>query len=492
MKSVLRPFLILAALLCAGPAFAEVRLPHIFGDHMVLQSGQPVPVWGWADPGERVTVRFGRQMQRAVADDTGRWRVTLKPLVRSNRPAEMIVKGAKDGKAFTDVLVGEVWLASGQSNMQKPLGPRDGEKPTFNYEEELKLADIPEIRLFKVKKHKAQAPGGDVDGMWVVCSPASVMEVQFSAAAYYFGKSIHATVGAPVGLIDSTWGGTRIEPWTSPTGFPLVPSLKAYADASATPGALVDGSEVSTLFYGMIQPLIPYAVKGAIWYQGESNIIGSDDGTWYADKMTALVEGWRRDWGTEFPFYYVQVAPHLYHVYRRDTVSDPEATPRLWEAQTASLRLAKTGMVVTTDLVDDLFDIHPRNKKDVGERLARWALNRDYGHPEIVVSGPLFKSAEFAGGKTVVSFDNPGGGLLAKDGKPLSWFTLAGKDGKFWPAIATIDGDRVVVTSPKVPEPTIVHFGWDEAAQPNLANTAGLPAVPFRSDNPLGAPVPAP
>ncbi|HVZ28806.1 MAG TPA: sialate O-acetylesterase [Asticcacaulis sp.] len=485
-------FSVLILGLLAGPAFAEVHLPHIFGDHMVLQSGQPVPVWGTADPGEHVTVKFGKQTQRAVADVAGKWRVTLKPLGRSNVAAEMTVKGAKESKTFTDVLVGEVWLASGQSNMQKPLGPRDGEKPTFNYEEELKSADIPEIRLFKVKKHKATAPGGDVDGTWVVCSPASLMDVQFSAAAYYFGKDIHAATGAPIGLIDSSYGGTRIEPWTSPSGFPMVPSLKAYADASQTPGKMVDESEVSTLFYGMVQPLIPYAIKGAIWYQGESNIIGSDDGDGYADKMTALVQGWRQDWGYTFPFYYVQVAPHLYHVYRHETVSDPEATPRLWEAQTASMRLPRTGMVVTTDIVDDLFDIHPRDKKDVGDRLARWALNRDYGHPEIVVSGPIFKSAEFGGGKATVSFDDLGGGLAASDGKPLSWFTLAGKDGRFWPATAVIDGDRVVVTSPKVPEPTVVRFGWDEAAQPNLASKAGLPGVPFRSDNPFGAPIPAP
>lgn len=492
MKLVFRTFLIVAAVFCACPALAEVRLPHIFGDHMVLQSGQAVPVWGTADPSERVTVKFGKQTQRATADTSGRWRVMLKSLDRSNVPAEMTIKGAKETTTFTDVLVGEVWLASGQSNMQKPLGPREGEKPTFNYEEELKSADIPEIRLFKVKKQKGKTPGGDVDGAWVVCSPASVMDLQFSAAAYYFGKTVHAAVGAPVGLIDSTWGGTRIEPWTSPTGFAMVSSLEPYAAAAKTPGTMVDVSEVSTLFYGMIQPIIPYAIKGAIWYQGESNIIGTDDGAWYADKMTALVQGWRKDWAAEFPFYYVQVAPHLYHVYRSATVSDAEATPRLWEAQTASMRLPKTGMVVVTDIVDDLFDIHPRDKKDVGERLARWALNRDYGHPEIVVSGPLFKSAEFTGGKAVVSFDNPGGGLVSRDGKPLSWFTLAGKDGRFWPATAAVEGDHVVVTSPKVPEPLTVRFGWDEAAQPNLANAAGLPAVPFRSDNPFGAQIPAP
>jgi sialate O-acetylesterase len=476
----------------ARPSLAEVRLPHIFGDHMVLQSGQPVPVWGWADPGEHVTVRFGKQTQRAMADASGQWRVTLKPLDRSNAAAEMTVKGAKESKTISDVLVGEVWLASGQSNMEKPLGLKDGQKPTFNYEDELKAADIPEIRLFKIKKRKANTPGGDVDGAWVVCSPTSVDQIQFSATAYYFGKAIHAAVGAPVGMIDSTWGGTRIEPWTPPSGFAMVPSLSNFAEATKTPGVKVEDGEVSTLYNGMIQPLVPYAIKGVLWYQGESNIIGVDDGARYADKMTALVQGWRKEWGSEFPFYYVQVAPHLYHVYRHDTVSDAEATPRLWEAQTASMRLPKTGMVVTTDIVDDLFDIHPRDKKDVGERLARWALNRDYGHSDVVVMGPLFKSAEFSGGKATVSFDDLGGGLVASDGKPLSWFTLAGKDGRFWPAVAVIDGDHVVVTSPKVPEPTVVHFGWDEAAQPNRASKAGLPAIPFRSDDPFGAQIPAP
>jgi sialate O-acetylesterase len=471
-------------------ARAELFLPHIFGDHMVLQAQQPAPVWGWAEPGASVTVSFAGQQLSTVAATDGAWRVALVPLTANATPRELTVTSRDreskiEHRKFSDVLVGEVWLCSGQSNMEKPLGEQRGQKPTFNAAEEIAAANFPQIRFFKVAKSRAPAPARDVQGEWTVCTPQSIDRIKFSAAGYFFGRKIHRELGVPVGLIDSTWGGTRIEPWTAPRGFAAVPSLADFAAATKTPGKKIEGTEPATLYNAMIHPLAPYALRGALWYQGESNIIEVDDAELYADKMQALVQGWRDEWQREFSFYYVQVAPHLYHVVRPAQVASAEATPRLWEAQAAAQRLPRTGMIVTTDLVDDLNDIHPRNKQDVGERLARCALAKDYGKSGIEVSGPVFRRMEISGTRAILHFDHAEGGLVASDQKPLTWFTIAGADGIFYPGTAVIDGDTVAVNSPRVAAPTLVRFAWDEAARPNLANRAGLPAVPFRTNNPF-------
>jgi sialate O-acetylesterase len=452
---------------------------------MVLQAGQPVPVWGWASPGEEITVRFGGQEKHATAAaGDGHWEVPLDPLAVSSRPAELTVSGTET-VTIKDVLVGEVWLCSGQSNMEKPMGDQRGQKPTFDYQEELSAANFPEIRLLKVPRSRAAAPVRDFTAAWVPCTPVSLDQTKFSAAGYFFARKLYQELKEPIGVIDSSYGGARIELWIPPEGFASVPSLAEFAKASLTPPAKVDGAELSTCYRGQIYPLIPFALRGVIWYQGESNI-GFYDAPLYADKMTALVTSWRTAFRHDLAFYYVQVAPLLYHVIRSATVVSPEAEPKLWEQQTASLQLPHTGMIVTTDLVDDLTDIHPRDKKDVGERLANWALAGDYGRKDIEGSGPMFHGMEVQGEKAILHFDHVGGGLVSKDKKPLTWFDLAGADGVFYPGTAVIDGDTVVVTSPKVTAPTAVHFAWDEAACANLFNKAGLPAVPFRTDGPFG------
>jgi sialate O-acetylesterase len=457
------------ASLCA-PATAAVRLPAIISDHMVLQRGADVPVWGWADPGEKVTVRIGSQSKSVRTGAEGRWKVTLNLKEKSATPATLLVKGEKNEIKVDDVLVGEVWLASGQSNMEKPLGEKQGQKPTFNYEMELAAANYPDIRFFKVKRKKARQPLEDVEGTWVRCSPETLASTQFSAAAYYFGQRLHEILATPVGLIDSTWGGTRIELWT--------------AGAQATP---LD-PDAATLYNGMIAGLAPFAIQGAIWYQGESNIIDDEEVSRYTASMETLVGGWRRQWGREFAFNYVQVAPHLYHVVRHAKVVDPQAAPLMWEAQAAAQRIPGTGMIVTTDLVDDLKDIHPREKKTVGVRLANVALAQSYGKTAIEAWGPSYRSMTVEGGKAILSFDHARG-LAARDGKPLTWFDVAGADGRWYPASAAIEGDKVIITSAKVAAPAAVRFAWDEAAQPNLVNGAGLPALPFRSSS---GPVPRP
>ena len=474
----------LMAAVCGWPAQAQVSLPSVIGDNMVLQQDQPAPVWGWAKPGERVIVRFAGQERASTADATGRWQVKLDSLRASATPAGMVIAG--DGKVvLTNILVGEVWFCSGQSNMEKPIGSQRGQKPVFNFEQEMGSANHPQIRLFKAEKTQVSAPANNVKGAWSVCNSNSLEQTKFSAAAYFFGRELHEKLKIPIGLVESSWGGTRIELWTPREGFALVPGLAEYA---GNPTGTHRQVKASSLYDGMVAPLVPFAIRGALWYQGESNLVDANDGLRYADKMKALILGWRKMWAQgDFPFYYVQLAPYAYSQ-RKDPISHTTGElPLIWEAQTLSLNLPNTGMIVTTDLVDDLRDIHPRNKLDVGRRLARLALAKDYGFKNLVCSGPFYQRLEIHGSKAVLFFDGVGGGLVSQNGQPLNWFTVAGPDGKFEPADAVIEGNTVVISSPKVPAPRAVRFAWDEAAQPNFFNKDGLPAVPFRTDGPQTA-----
>ncbi len=483
--------LTLAIALFHGVALARaLTVPAVLGDHMVLQAGVPAPVWGWGDPGEKVSVSFAGQTKPAVAGSDGRWEVRLDPLSVSAQPAQLTITGSRQ-IILDDVLVGEVWLCSGQSNMEKPLSDQRGQHPTFNFEAELKAANYPQIRMLKVARARTANPARDFKGSWTPCSPTSLDEIKFSAVGYFFARRVFEEMHVPIGVIDSSFGGSPIEPWIPAGAFASEPSLAVFAQAAQHPGAKVNSYQgvvatpldICTMYNGMIAPMVPFALRGVLWYQGESNIYAGDEAI-YTDKMAALINGWRTVWHSELPFYYVQVAPLLYHVTRSHLVVSPEAEPRFWEAQAACLRLPRTGMVITTDLVDDLTDIHPRNKKDVGERLARWALNRDYGHTEIEPWGPVYQGMSVRDAEAIVTFEHATGGLVARDKKPLNWFIIAGADGVFHPARAEIEGDHVRVSSPLVAHPTAVRFGWDEAAQPNLYNGAGLPARPFRSDGP--------
>jgi sialate O-acetylesterase len=279
---------------------------------------------------------------------------------------------------------------------------------------------------------------------WTACSPKTVPS--FSGVLYYFGLKLHKELGVPVGLINSSWGGSPIEPWT------------------------VGPKQSGGMYNGMISPLMPFAIRGVTWYQGESNV---GQGMAYRDKMEALINGWRNVWGKDMPFLFVQIAPWSGYGAGR--------LPPLWEAQVASLKIPGTGMAVTTDLVDKISDIHPQNKKDVGNRLALWALARTYDKKGIVYSGPLYKSMKVEGNKVQLSFAHTGSGLASRDGKPLTEFQVAGADGKFVPAEAAIDGDTVIVQAKEVEKPEQVRFGWRKIANPNLMNKEGLPASPFQT-----------
>ena len=482
-----------AFLITLSSAFA-MTLPHVFGDHMVLQSGQSVPVWGWAVPGESITVNFAGQEKHAIAAvSDGRWEVQLDPLTVSSEPAELKITG-RESIVYRDVLVGEVWLCSGQSNMQKPVGQWRGQPvPTTNSEQELATANYPLIRLMNEEISNADAPARDIDASlrprqdypwkgWVTCTPAALDEIKFSAVGYFFARKLHAELKVPIGMIEATCGGTHIEAWTPATGFATDPALAEFAKAARTPKVKFQGTTISTLYNGMIHPLVPFAMRGMLWYQGESNLT-KKDGAIYANKMTALITSWRAAWGRDVPFYYVQLPPLLYSK-RINPIEFPMAEPTFREAQAEALKLPGTGMVVTTDL-GDMNNIHPPRKREIGERLALWALARDYGRKDIEPSGPLFRKVDFEGDKAVVRFDHIGKGLVSNDGQSLNWFSAAGGDGKFYPALATITGDTVVVTCAQVTQMKAIHFGWDEAATPNLFNKDGLPAIPFRTDNPF-------
>ena len=450
--------------LAGAVAQAAVKLPAVIGDGMVLQRGQPLPIWGWADKGEEVTVTIAGQKHVTKAGDDGRWKVTLDKLA-VGQPLEMTVEGSSGNKiTLKNILVGEVWVCSGQSNMAI------GVCACKNGKEETAAASHPHIRLFLVAQAQAAQPASDVKGNWKSCTPENIAVGKpdcggFSAVAYYFGRQLHNELKVPIGVIDTSVGGTPAEFWTSRKALEANPALKPLSQG-----------EASCLYNGMIAPLMPYAIRGAIWYQGESNVPAAYR---YRTLFPAMIANWRADWGQgDFPFGFVQIAPYNYH---RDWKVDPAFCAELWESQLLTLKSTpNTGMAVTTDITD-LNDIHPKNKQEVGRRLALWALAKVYGR-DVVYSGPIYKSMAVEGDKVRLQFDHRGSGLAARDGKALTDFTIAGDDKKFVPAVATIDGDSVVVHSDQVAKPVAVRYAWHDTATPNLSNKEGLPASPFRTD----------
>jgi len=503
---------VLVILILPPASGAALRLPHVIGSHMVLQADADLPVWGWAEPGDKVIVQLGEVSESAKAGESGLWRVELPPQQPGGPPLELRVTCGEEEIVLEDILIGEVWLCSGQSNMEWQL------RMVEYAVEEVNAANYPDIRLFQVPRVNSHEPKQDVEASWQRCETATANN--FSAVAYFFGRALHREIGVPVGLIQSAWGGTRIEPWTPPGGFAGVPELAEISDEIAGADAVyqkaLDSSLVeieswlgraraavesdsavpdmpelavhplqghqrpTSLYNGMIHPLVPYALRGFIWYQGESNLNEGESGI-YFHKMRALIEGWRKVWNNEdLSFYYVQLAPYGYDFLSSRDRDVVHALPKMWDTQRKALEIPNTGMAVTTD-ISYLLDIHPRNKQEVGRRLALWALNRNYGWTDLIPSGPLYRSKEVMGGRIVIRFDYTNGGLASADGRPLEWFEIAADDGKFVRARAVIKGDVVEVWSPEIEAPVMVRFGWDEAAVPNLINRDGLPASPFHS-----------
>jgi len=497
-----RSLSILAAsisLACVPRVHADVKLPALFSDHAILQREIAVPVWGSADPGEEVTVTFAGQTQTTKAGADGKWKVTLKPLKAADS-LPLTVKG-KNTITVNDVAVGEVWVASGQSNMEFRMSG------DFNRNAAIPASTDPGLRTFTVARNSSDTELTDVPGNWVSADPKNTPG--FSAVGYYFGRDLRADLKVPVGILHSSVGGTPAEAWTSPDtyasndalkyvkegqeaavkGYPT--ALERYNQSEAQllqnwnaavekakaegknpprkPAAPVDpqknGSRPSALYNAMIAPLQPYAIRGAIWYQGEAN---SGRGKQYRTLFPAMIQGWRKAWGQgEFPFLFVQIAPH------------EGMSPEIREAQFLTTQTTpKTGMAVITDF-GEATDIHPKHKEPVGQRLALAARAIAYGE-KIEYSGPVFDSLKTDGAKAEVKFTHAGG-LTAKDGE-LKGFTIAGEDKKFVPAKAEIHGDTVTVSAEGVAKPAAVRYGWERVPDVNLYNAAGLPATPFRTD----------
>jgi len=512
-----------SAAFAALPATADVRLPKIFTDNMMLQRDQPVRVWGWADAGEAVSVTLAEKSATAKTGEAGLWTVEM-PALKTGENLELTVKG-KNTLTLKNVIIGDLWVCSGQSNMEMGLNG------SLGFQDDLKAADFPKIRRIKINHEQSSAPELDAPAatQWQVCSPK--MDAGITAVGFYFAREIFQKTGIPIGIIDANWGGTPIEPWVPTEGLGLVPELKPQYDARLAaikayqtvqlPKALADmeswialtkkqlasGAQIgkppvmpphpgaegwSGMYNSMIAPFVHMPIKGALWYQGESN---GGEGETYYDKMRALISGWRNQWKQgDFPFYYVQLASF------QDVSEDPaggNGWAKLREAQRKALTIPNTGMAVITDTVPlaERGDIHPKNKYDVGMRLALWALGRDYGQNKLEVSGPLFKALKIEGGKARLTFDHTGSGLMVgkKEGRTptveakgdkLKRFAIAGADKKWFWADAVIEGNTVTVSSPDVKEPVAVRYAFQlNPDGANLYNREGLPASPFRTDD---------
>jgi len=494
MKTPLRSLAGLAIAAFAFSARADVKLPAIFSDHMVLQRDARVPVWGSAAPGEKVTVTFAGQSQTATASADGKWRVALTNLTVAASAQTLTVKG-NNTLTIQDVLVGEVWLGSGQSNMAMTVNRAK------DFEQEQAAAKFPLIRQFKEDSPANDTAQSEGSGRWVLCAPETVGT--FSATLYFFGRELHRALNIPVGLVNSSVGGTPIESWIAPevqradpklqaaiaalppapvaaAKAPAVPkqpaaekkkTTKKAVPATATATAAARKGNVGGLFNGKIAPLIPYAIRGALWYQGEANSTPAKVSL-YEHQLSLLVRDWRARWGYEFPMAWVQL-PNF--------GGPGRDWPGVREAMLKTLALPQTGMAITIDIGEEK-DIHPKNKQDVGHRLALWALGDVYGRKVPATSGPLPAGHTVRGNEIVLSFKHANGGLVAKGGE-LTGFVVAGADRQWKPARARIVGETVVVSSPDVAAPVAARYAWENWPTCNLFNGAGLPASPFRTDD---------
>ena len=519
---VMKHFFTLALLSSALAVFADVKPARIFNENMVLQRDAEVPVWGWADPGEQVEVSFAGQTRSTTADADGAWEVRFSPFSLNRNGETMTIRG-KNTVELKNILVGDVWLCSGQSNMEMNFnwGIMDGAK----FVEESK--NYPQIRRIKVTHKTSAVPVRDVDASdWSVCSPETV--APYTATGYFFARKLTQELDSlPIGILDDNWSGSRIEPFIPPEGFALLPEFAARARAvwSNVPGReewkaarekyladmkaalpeaekrFAEGREFldvlprinvpkdSGQYNAMMAPIVRFPIKGVIWYQGCSN---NGDGILYFKYMKALIGGWRKVWkNPDMPFYFVQLA-----AFQR-TTTDPkggEGYARIREVQALALSIPHTGMACTIDIGNSR-DIHPKNKIDVGERLALWALAKTYGKTGLVVSGPMYKSMKIEGNRIRLSFDYADGLMTAvKNGyakpvpapemKPAN-FAVCDKNGNWFWADAVIEGNEIVVSAKEVAEPTAVRYAYRGCpVDLNMYNGAGLPMVPFRTDVP--------
>lgn len=442
---------------------AQLRLPVVFDDHMVIQQKTSAPIWGWAHPSQDVTitVSWDTTTVRTKASNGTFWKTFINT-PPAGGPHTITIKSGNDAITLNDILAGEVWLASGQSNMEWSMQAAGDGKTMIDQ------VNDPQIRLLNIPKSSAATLQERGEGQWKVCDKESVKG--FSAVAYFFGKKLSEELGVPVGLINSSWGGSPAEVWLPAE---IVENNKDLRESAAKLNSTQPWSPVQpgVAFNSMINPLIPFRLAGAIWYQGESNAAAPST---YKDLMEQLIKSWREQFQSDLPFYYVQIAPYSGY-------SDASGT-LIREQQTKMLEIPGTGMVVISDLVDDVKDIHPQFKKPVGERLASVALGANYNKPGIVYQSPLYKSMKVEKNKIRISFDHTDSGLQSKGGD-LTEFLIAGEDKKFYPAKAKIDKGTIVVSAKEVKNPVAVRFAWGNASIPNLFSKEGLPVPSFRTDS---------
>ncbi|MEX0825113.1 MAG: sialate O-acetylesterase [Pirellulaceae bacterium] len=479
----------------SGTAAADVTLPNVFSDSMVLQRNQANPVWGRANADEQVTVSLADQSQTTTADAEGNWQVTLEPMPATAEPLKLTVKGNKNQVEVSDVLVGEVWVCSGQSNMAWTV------QNSNDFDLEQRTADYPEIRMINYPRVGQQEPVWTHEGaQWMICTPENVGS--FSAVGYFFGRQLHQTLDVPIGLINNAWGGSSAEAWINrdrleaePGYGPMLDRWNAMTEQAqalktkpslneqekqrlaALERQLAGNHNPSNIYNGVLKSHLGYGIRGVIWYQGESN---AGRAYQYRDLFPLLIQNWRDEWGQgDFPFYWVQLADY------KDETDQPgeSAWAELREAQTMTLdKLPNTGQAVIIDIGEGR-DIHPRNKVDVGRRLARLALANDYGH-EIAHQSPRYKSMDISGEKITLTFDHVGSGWRPFDVPQPVGFTIAGEDRKFVKADAKIQKDRsIVVSSDEVSEPVAVRYGWADNPVVNMYTNDGLPLTPFRTDD---------
>ncbi len=447
---------------------------------MILQRNQQVPIWGYAKAGDVITVAFNKQEKKITADNSGNWKIMLDAMPASATPQKLIIATANEKIELNNILVGEVWLCSGQSNMEYSM--RKNSKVTMPEGvkdwpvDELQTAHNKNIRIFLTDRKKMK-PDPTHSG-WDIAEDSALRS--FSAVGYFFAKKIYNELNVPVGIISSAIPGSRIEPWMPREAFTALPFFQNQSDTTHK----IDG-EPGKFYETMIAPLAPFAIKGFLWYQGESNCFLGER-LQYTYKMQALINQWRKIWNDNaMPFYYVQIAPFAYSKQKGNVPYTEESLPEFWEAQTMALKIPNTAMIATIDLNFDLDNLHPHYKWEIGKRLALAALANQYDKKDIVPMGPLYQTMKINGNVVGISFKYTASGLINRDGQPLNDFTIAGADGKFIPATAIIKNNVVEVSAATIQHPVAVRFGWNEAGHANLYNKDGLPALPFRTDNPL-------
>ncbi|RNL52210.1 sialate O-acetylesterase [Pedobacter jejuensis] len=435
---------------------------------MVLQRDKPINIWGFASPNEKVEITFAGQKKQAITDKNGYWLVVLAPLKTSALPQTMMISGTNTIQ-LTNILVGEVWLCSGQSNMEYAMRklakiPKPKNEKLGFPADEVELAKNQQIRIFLVNRKQLSKPDS-VHKSWAVAQDSALRS--FSAVGYFFAKELQSKLGIPVGVISSAVPGSAIEPWITEKAFAAEPY---FNDKKV-------GNDPGKFYTPMVEPLTNFKIRGVLWYQGETNCFLNETLS-YSYKMKALIKSWRKAWGEEFPFYYVQIAPFNYSKQKSDKVTlTADTEPNFWEAQAQLLRLPNTGLISTNDLNDSNDDLHPTYKWEVGRRLALWALAKTY-YQKIDFSGPIYKSFSIKNGKAFVDF------YYLNTQAPITGFTIAGKDGKYVNADAIVKDGKVVVSSTAVKEPVAVRYNWTENPTGNFYSN-GLPALPFRTNNPL-------